>query len=79
MCYKGQKDENLKMTVIGYILAGKSLKNDVARPFCRAKTEKRILFLKNEPGKLLKTNDLAKKQTGNKPETKLPKLLRTKD
>ena len=43
-----------------------------------AKTEKRILFLKNKPGKLLKIKDNPKKQTGNKAETKLPKLLKKK-
>ena len=50
---------------------GVQASNDgVARPFCTAKTEKRILFLKNEPGKLLKIKDEPKKtnrkQTGNK-------------
>ena len=44
-----------------------------------AKTEKRILFLKNKARKLLKTKDQLKKQTGNKAETKLPMLLKTKD
>ncbi len=44
-----------------------------------SKNKKRILFLKNEPGKLLKTNDQPKKRTGNEPETKLPKSLKIKD
>ena len=36
---------------------------------------KRILFLKNEPGKLLQTKDLVKKRTGNEAKTKLANLL----
>ena len=51
----------MTMPWIGYSTAEKSLKNDFARPFCTPKTEKRILFLKNEPVKLLKTNDKPKK------------------
>ena len=69
----------MKMPWIGYNTAEKSLKNDFARPFCTPKTEKRILFLKNEPGKLLKTNDKLKKRTGNEAKTKLPKLLKIKE
>ena len=42
------------------------------------KDKKRILFLKNEPGKLLKIKDKTKKRTGNEAETKLPNLLKIK-
>ena len=40
--------------------------------------EKKNSFFKNEPGKLLETNDKLKKRTGNEAETKLPNSLKTK-
>ena len=43
------------------------------------KNKKRILFLKNEPGKLLKTKENGQKTNRNEPETKLPKLLKIND
>ena len=67
------------MPWIAYNVARKLSKNGVAKPFCTVKTEKRILFLKNEPGKLLKTQENSQKRTGNEPETKLPNLLKIKD
>ncbi|MEJ2008020.1 MAG: hypothetical protein P8Z30_07680 [Acidobacteriota bacterium] len=49
----------------------------LATSFLSGASRKKNAFLKNKAGELLKTKDLAKKQTGNKAETKLAILLKT--
>ena len=51
---------------------------ELAQFFRNSESKKKNSFFKNEPGKLLITNDKTKKRTGNEPETKLPNLLKTK-
>ena len=65
------------MPRIVYNTSCKPQKMTLQSRFAEQKIEKRILFLKNKPGKLLKTNGEPKKQTGNKAKTKLAKLLKT--
>ena len=58
---------------------GEVIGNIGARPFDLEKTEKRILFLKNKPGKLLEAIDKSKKTNRNEAETKLPMSLKIKE
>ena len=68
-----------KVNYLGYESQAKRSKISRTRAFCTLKAERRILFLKNEPKKLLKTKDRSKKQTENKPETNRAKSFKTQE